>query len=542
MESKTQLVVVLFLVASLAGACASTSSHSASSVSPDRAHRLKTLDKALARAEVRDASLRVADSHVWARADVRSVAPLERALAAADRTAKIDEASRFLRDAAEDGHRAFELELARLPEPEARRLARDLGCPAGSPRDCLLRTYRRDARADLDAHLAELRALPTASAVDAWVSDLRADLRPSIKTRGRVKRRALTAPLFPFVYAWRKVQTAHEYEGPQPLDYPHVRVYRPTTGPEWAGAEPEHRELLARWAPILVQEVDPDPVYPARDDRIGRMYLEAGPRGPVGAVDVDAPTSYAYVDELTSRGRRLTQLVYTFWYPEHPKLSKGVDFEHGRIEGITLRVTLDGEGRPSLYETVYNCGCYHRVFVDRKLEERARADFGPPEETRPYAVQRHVEGKIDWIVPELVDVDPDGRPLFFVRAGFHLPASVRFTPPASLDLAAAPSETYALASYRELETLPFDGRPVGLFDDTGLVRGARRLEGTMLTPLGIYQAGHPRQRGTQLIHFDQADFDDPTLYDTYLRLPEDFWDGDGGETPERLSVAEGRRK
>lgn len=529
----TLSLLLVLLVSAFAGGCASTAPRN------HRTHELNTLDAALERAQVRDASLQVLDSHVWARADVRSLTHLDAALTATGRNAKIRHASRFLEAAAADGRRTFELELARLPEADVARLTRTLACDRRSgetARQCLDRLYREAADIQLAAHLEELRRLPDARAVDAWATDLRRDLRPSIKTRGRVKRRALTAPLFPFVYAWRKHQTAHEYEGPQPLDFPRVRLYRPAAAA--ASSDPE-AALLERWAPILVQEVDPEPPYPARDDRIGRLVLEAGARGPVGAVDVERPTSYAYVDVLRSHGRELTQLVYTFWYPEHPKLGKGVDFEHGNIEGLTLRLTLDPAGRPRLFETIYNCGCYHRVFVDRELEEQARAAFGPPEETRPYSIQRHLDGKIDWIVPELVEIVPDARPLFFVRAGFHLPASVRFVPPESLDLESAPGETYAVAPYRELETLPFEGRPVGLFDDTGLVRGAHRLEGKMLTPLGLYHAGHPRQRRTQLIHFDQADFDDPSLYDTYLRLPEAFWGGAGDRPLTRTAAGDG---
>jgi len=41
----------------------------------------------------------------------------------------------------------------------------------------------------------------------------------------------------------------------------------------------------------------------------------------------------------------------------------------------------------------------------------------------------------------------------------------------------------------------------------------------LLTPSGLYHAGHPRQRETQMIYFDEAQFDDPGLLQTYLRLP-----------------------
>ena len=192
--------------------------------------------------------------------------------------------------------------------------------------------------------------------------------------------------------------------------------------------------------------------------------------------------------------------------------SRSPSTRRGPIEGITLRITLDSQGHPRLYETVYNCGCSHRVFVDRETEEAAAHEYGQPEAGRPYSVQRSLDDRIDWIVPELVDLVPGRRPIFFVRGGHHFPAAIRYEAPAAIDLSNA--ESYEVRPYAELERTPFQGDWASVFDEKGLVRGAHRtMEEIMLTPLGLYRAGHPRQRGTQLIHFDQADFDDPTLFE-----------------------------
>jgi hypothetical protein len=67
-----------------------------------------------------------------------------------------------------------------------------------------------------------------------------------------------------------------------------------------------------------------------------------------------------------------------------------------------------------------------------------------------------------------------------------------------------------------------NGKTVSMFLDNGLVRGAERLEGAIFTPLGMLSAGQPRQRGTQLINWDQFDFDDPRLLERTLRLPAAF--------------------
>ncbi len=428
--------------------------------------------------------------------------------------------------------------IDRLPPEPMDRLATLFHCAEATrdeplARQCILAAYDRDAAALLQADLAHLDSLASAGtgteqgALAAWTADLEADLRPSIKERGRTWRRALTFPAFPFVYAWRKRHSATEYEGPQWVDFAQAQIFAPNPGLEPAALDPgASATLLARYAPLLVQEVDPQARYAAAIDRIGTVRLEATTDGPQPEIDISRPASYAYTDTVTLRGQAFQRLIYTFWYPEHPKLKKGIDVEAGTMEGITLRITLDAAQRPALYETIYNCGCSHRLFVDRRVEEAARAEWGAPQDDQPYAIQRSVEGKIDWIVPELVDSLPGGRPMLFVRAGFHLPAAVRYQWPTEV-LQKSPRESYALRAYGELENLPYRDeageRRASLFTETGLVRGAARLEGALLTPLGLYRAGQPRQRGTQLIHFDQADFDDPALYATYLRLPEPFF-------------------
>ena len=84
---------------------------------------------------------------------------------------------------------------------------------------------------------------------------------------------------------------------------------------------------------------------------------------------------------------------------------------------------------------------------------------------------------------------------------------------------AAPQETYKLIPYEQLENLPFHNYQMSMFDENGLVRNAHRAECTLLAPSGLFHAGHPRQRNTQLIYFDQAPFDDKNLFETYMRMP-----------------------
>ncbi len=114
------------------------------------------------------------------------------------------------------------------------------------------------------------------------------------------------------------------------------------------------------------------------------------------------------------------------------------------------------------------------------------------------------------------------RPVIRVRAGWHGIVDVGF----DVDKHAGErhvAAVYQLRDYAELEHLTApDGRVTSMFYDNGLVRHAERGEGVYFTPAGILSAGQPRQRGTQLIHWDDWAFDDYHLFTDALRLPEDF--------------------
>ena len=109
-----------------------------------------------------------------------------------------------------------------------------------------------------------------------------------------------------------------------------------------------------------------------------------------------------------------------------------------------------------------------------------------------------------------------------LRAGWHGIVDVGYVVDKYEDEAHKPG-SYRLRKYDELENLETPaGRLTSMFQDNGLVKGARRPEGIYFTPAGLLSAGQPRQRGTQLIHFDNWDLDDPHLFEQALRLPSDF--------------------
>jgi len=320
--------------------------------------------------------------------------------------------------------------------------------------------------------------------------------------------------------------TIKEERGPLDHGGPDVDLYTPNPALYAAGEEEtdiQERDRLARYAPIILQERVKDPDYEPDTDLIGTIRLAGLAKAPKVAVDTKAPSVYAYHSDTLIGGERHAQLTYTYWFPRHPKLKFG-DAEAGDIEGATLRITLDRDGRPLIFETLLNCGCYHRCYPSDALESAACDSFGAPLKGKRFCVERKVAGRMDWILPEVVDVPAVGerRPILFSRAGYHGPAGITFDRKELADRTVRAERAYQLRRYDELEHLSVDDGYGSMFLDNGLVRGAERLEGALLALTGMLSAGQPRQRGTQLLHWDQYDLDDPHLLETCLRIPSGF--------------------
>lgn len=284
----------------------------------------------------------------------------------------------------------------------------------------------------------------------------------------------------------------------------------------------EHWDMLVRNAPTFVQEHPSQVKYPRSADAIGRV--SAGADASV-EIDVTQPTVYGYARTVLIGGQPHVQLTYAIWYPMHPKLKQPFDAEAGKIDGATLRITLDSQHRPAIIETLNNCGCHHRLYPSDSLEAAAMEQHGKPLPDKALAIERDVTGKYDLIIPKVLKLDgaSDGRALIRIRAGTHSVVDVDFTDAHHPGEPVVEHKGYTLLPYGDLERLQTPGgKIVSMFEPSGLVRGAERLEGDLFRPLGMLSAGQPRQRGTQLIHWDQYDFDSPKLLESTLRLPLNF--------------------
>jgi hypothetical protein len=300
---------------------------------------------------------------------------------------------------------------------------------------------------------------------------------------------------------------------------------KPLSRKQLAAATPE--TLAAYYAPVFVQQRrapnQPYP-YPPEYDQIGEAHLKREADGKLKSYVTGKPTVYVIFKKLPIEGEPLVQLTYTAWYPAHPRLKK-FDLEEADIDSCVLRVTLDADHAPLFYETIMACGCFHKVFVERWIEDAARATFGAPEKGKKYCVEHDVRDAVAWEVGGVVDEprDQPRRPVVILKAGEHkvigLGSAARLRIPPK-----AETYRYEMTSYADLYAVTVDGtgEQAGFFDmdNGGKVRGGvRKREKFLLSFVGVDSAGQPRADDQIKLHFDQSTWGDPTIYGKFLRLP-----------------------
>lgn len=473
-------------------------------------------------AKVRDAHL----DHVAGHPGLRVNDEMRALLDVAITTENIEDARRLglaFVDAAEaEATRSVPVELERLPESRRQALRLRFIDPMDDPQTTLSEAYRQQTAADAAALRARLLKPSGLGTLRSELVAMQRRIEKPLRRQGRVARMLPWLALAP-ASQWAADHIYHEeYRGNADTAFTQATAYYPEGEPQFQRwPSPDDAQLLQRFAPVIVQEATPDDAnYAPQVDHIGHVVAPDTERV---VVLTDRAVLYAYSRRVYIQGQPHTQLVYTHWYPEHPELEQG-DPEAGHTEGVTLRITLDRDLKPAVFETVYNCGCYHRLYPAKRLDDAAMDQYGLPQPGKSLAIERQVAGRKDLIVPNVVEVpdEPDARPVIRVRAGWHGIVNVGFVTdkyPREHHAQAC----YTLEPYEHLERLCTpDGQVTSMFYDNGLVKQAQRKEGVYFTPAGILSAGQPRQRGTQLILWDDWDFDAATLFEQALRLPSEF--------------------
>ncbi len=311
--------------------------------------------------------------------------------------------------------------------------------------------------------------------------------------------------------------TRSDYDDPANIVEGNVRLYLPDPSQSGSG---DGLKLLFSQAPILVQGTQPEgkEKYEQEADWIGHpIMLVDSEKGHSLTIDTQQPTLFCRIEKALVHGKELTQLVYVYWYPRHPV--GGI--QKGHIDGGIFRVTLDAGSRPSVYEHCMTCGCYHGVFIGEHVEVWAQRSFEQLEKNKRRYVEKKVRHGINWVVRDVVPETQTGaRPVLFLTAGSHRCAAIhtRHIIERWRDL---PKQTYQIKRYETLERLTVQreqGKTASMFNEDGLVWGGKRL-GEEIVFFTMHHPGWPRHLDKVKMHWDEVDWTDQTLLDTYLRLP-----------------------
>jgi hypothetical protein len=249
--------------------------------------------------------------------------------------------------------------------------------------------------------------------------------------------------------------------------------------PELSAEDKAH--LLANFAPIWQVDTVSD------DDRIGSPRWISSQES--ADIDITQPIVYSYLSHTWFQEEILLQLNYVIWFPARPFTSK-FDILGGHLDGLTWRVTLSNEGKPLVYDSIHNCGCYHVFYSDSQL--CIRPPDGVLEE--PTFVPQSA--------PELTSNQ---------RLALRVAHTTHFLDRVSTE-SSVPNQvvSYILQDYQTLASLPLpNGQKRSLFQANGIVSGTPRGERWILWPMGIPNPGEMRQRGHHATaFFGRRHFDD----------------------------------
>ena len=220
-------------------------------------------------------------------------------------------------------------------------------------------------------------------------------------------------------------------------------------------------------------------------DRIGSARWQ----GNVRTIDPATPQLYSYVSYIRYQQRVLLQLNYVAWFSERPPQEEG-DWYAGKLDGLVWRVTLQPDGSVLFYDSIHPCGCFHSVHLPANSSLQIPSSGAEP------------------LMVFNTDLDPrTPNPVLLIQSDVHYLITVLAQPVTTAD-----QQTYVLADYDQLRTLP-DGQGYrNWFDADGLIAESSRKERFYLWPLGVPNAGAMRQRGHHAIAFlGRRHFDEPSV-------------------------------
>jgi len=244
-------------------------------------------------------------------------------------------------------------------------------------------------------------------------------------------------------------------------------------------------------------------------DDPGRVSLdETG----TAIVDPTKPTIYTRLAYTSEGGRQLVQLIYTVWFTERPARST-FDIYAGRLDGVTIRLTLNERGQPAVVDSIHPCGCYHQFF--HTVHAKPLPKPGRLSSSEEWRFMPTTELAIP-VQTELT------RLTVTMTSGEHYLHRVAFKPPVGRQGTTAKVIPAAVLPEGVLTSLALGSRQErrSLYGSDGIVPGTERSERWLLWPMGIKSAGAMRQSGTQATAFvGRRHFDDGDIIDSRFDIP-----------------------
>ncbi|WP_407332589.1 hypothetical protein [Enterovibrio sp. 27052020O] len=248
-------------------------------------------------------------------------------------------------------------------------------------------------------------------------------------------------------------------------------------------------QLLNHYSPVVTVETL------TQDDLVGALGLDDAN---TPFVNTQVPMIYRGISYTRFDGDILPQLNYVLWFPA--RTAKGAfDPYAGPLDAINLRLTLDTDGSPLIFDSIHQCGCFHMVYALKPTLQFKQSD-----DERP--IENH-----------LPQPSSSSRLHVSLTGGEHMVNQVSFTDniPATIRLEASP-----LATLMTLKTKT--GSMMSPFNRHGVITESARGEEWFLWPFGVRSPGAMRQQGQHAIAFvGERHFDEAFLFDGLLERTED---------------------
>ena len=226
-----------------------------------------------------------------------------------------------------------------------------------------------------------------------------------------------------------------------------LAIYSRTTNQFAAGiflkpAQATNAGLACQLAPLIIQQVPDGPLSAdASRDQFGAPGISNG----VPALNPSRPAVYWAADTVPLNGRVHVRLSWQWWYPPRPSSS----YVAATLPRQGVRITLDSQGRPAIWEILTDTSGRQLVFISGSLEAAAAAEFGKPLAGRQYSIERSLEEAPDVIVPRVIDDGPmaDG-PIVYLGEGTRNVCA--------LICRCMPAQVKQLAATRTFDLIPLD--------------------------------------------------------------------------------------